>query len=129
MNINDLMIFIADTEKAHFRTKDDTGANQCAMLIWNRVRSFAGLEKLYLDDLPAYCPKCKSYHKVGTACVFSREYMIDKLVERDIESVKEGFEFQDNSFLDSVLRGKGFMPYNNLSDEQIAIEFKNLSGK
>jgi hypothetical protein len=56
--------FIERVEKAHFRTNEDTGANQNAMLIWNLVRAEAGLPPLDLRDLPAYCETHKMYHVI-----------------------------------------------------------------
>lgn len=46
-----LLDFITDVESRHFRTQYDTGANMNAMIIWNMVRKFAGLEELTRDDL------------------------------------------------------------------------------
>lgn len=57
-----LLRFIAETERAHFRTVHDHGANPHAMMFWNMLRKHAGLSELTLDDLPAWCPVCASYH-------------------------------------------------------------------
>ena len=38
-------------ERDHFRTVDDTGANGCAMLVWNALRKHAGLPPLGKEDL------------------------------------------------------------------------------
>lgn len=54
--------FIAETEKAYFRTQGDTGANLNALFIWNRVREYAGLPPLELKDLPALCEVHGCYH-------------------------------------------------------------------
>lgn len=54
--------FIARVEAAHFRTQDDTGANECALLIWNMVREFADKPRLRRRDLRSYCEPCKTYH-------------------------------------------------------------------
>lgn len=51
MDQQQLLDFIADVESRHFRTQYDTGANMNAMIIWNMVRKFAGLEELTRDDL------------------------------------------------------------------------------
>lgn len=53
---------IADVESRHFRTEADTGANECAMLVWNQLRNFAGLPNLTKAGLPTYCEVCKAYH-------------------------------------------------------------------
>jgi hypothetical protein len=57
-----LLRFIAETERKHFRTVADHGANPHSMMFWNMLRKFAGLSELTLDDLPAWCPTCKRYH-------------------------------------------------------------------
>jgi hypothetical protein len=124
--MTDLLKFIEALEKAHFRTKDDTGAHPNAMMIWNRVRVFAGLEQLTLDDLPALCNKCGNYHKQTSACIFTRQYMIEKLIERNIESIRTDLLLGDESFLDSILRGVEFIQYNNMSDEQVRDVFQEL---
>lgn len=54
--------FIAETEKAHFRTRGDTGANWHALFIWNRVRIYAGLPALLITDLPTQCKTHGCYH-------------------------------------------------------------------
>lgn len=51
MDQQQLLNFINDVESRHFRTQYDTGANMNAMIIWNMVRKFAGLEELTRDDL------------------------------------------------------------------------------
>lgn len=47
----ELMEFIEQTEKSHFRTASDTGANPNALFIWNLLREHAGLPRLTKDDL------------------------------------------------------------------------------
>lgn len=59
---------IAEVERAHFRTVDDTGAHPNAMLVWNAVRRHAGLNRVTLADLPAYCATCMEYHLSSDAC-------------------------------------------------------------
>ncbi len=49
----DLGEFIDDIEKCHFRTAHDTGANPCAMMIWNGLREWYGVDSLTIDDLHA----------------------------------------------------------------------------
>lgn len=50
-----LRALVDQVETAHFRTVDDTGANECAMLIWNIVRQAAGLSRITKANLPEYC--------------------------------------------------------------------------
>jgi hypothetical protein len=59
---HDLSRFISEVEASYFRSAYDTGANLNALLIWNLVRENAGLPRLKLTDLPAYCVTCNSYH-------------------------------------------------------------------
>lgn len=61
-NSNQLLKFIAETEKSHFRTINDFGANPHALAIWNMIRTYAGLAELLLEDLPTWCPVCERYH-------------------------------------------------------------------
>lgn len=49
-----LLPLIARVEKNYFRTVSDTGANECAMFVWNQVRQEAGLLPLRLSDLRAW---------------------------------------------------------------------------
>lgn len=58
--------FIAKTEASHFRTNSDTGANECAMLVWNMVRQHVGLPRLRLWDLPAWCVTHQKYHLINS---------------------------------------------------------------
>ena len=44
---------------------------------------------------------------------------------QDIVGIKQDMEFEDYSFICSVLEGEGWKQYNNLSDEQIEVEFKD----
>ena len=60
--------FIKEVEKAHFRTKADTGANSNALMIWNMVRQHAGLRRLTLEDLPGYCKEHDEFHVVNGEC-------------------------------------------------------------
>lgn len=46
-----LLEFIADVEECHFRTAHDTGANPNALMVWNILREYAGLQSLDKDDL------------------------------------------------------------------------------
>ena len=49
----------------------------------------------------------------------NREQMIDALVKRDIESILHSLANNDTSFLEDVLTGDGWVPYNQLTDEQL----------
>ena len=57
-----------------------------------------------------------------------RERIIDMLVKRDIESIVSDAARDDYSYLDSVLRGEGFTPYNQLSDDSLVIELTEYTG-
>lgn len=56
----------------------------------------------------------------------NREEMTDALVKRDIESIIDSLEYGDIEFLDAVLRGDGWVPYNQLTDEQLKTEWEEL---
>lgn len=62
---------IEEVEAEHFRTQEDTGANECAMTVWNCVRRKLGREPLIKSSLPAYCLTHKVYHiiKPDYGCV------------------------------------------------------------
>ena len=53
---------IAELERSYFRTVHDTGANEHAMLLMNALRGKAGLPRITLEDLPAWCEPCRNYH-------------------------------------------------------------------
>ena len=58
--------FVKSVEDRYFRTVHDTGANDNAMFVWNRVREeLCGLPVITLEDLPNYCKTCKKYHHTG----------------------------------------------------------------
>lgn len=59
---------VARVERSHFRTQHDTGANDCAMFIWNLVRVEAGLPRITLRDLPGWCEGCRAYHLPRAEC-------------------------------------------------------------
>lgn len=46
-----LIEFIEDVEKCNFRSGHDTGANSNALMVWNILREWAGMERLTSDDL------------------------------------------------------------------------------
>ena len=54
----------------------------------------------------------------------TREEMIDRMVRDDIGSIRKSLEKGDVSFLDSVLRGDGWVPYSRLSDEEVRREYR-----
>ena len=58
----------------------------------------------------------------------TREEMIDRMVCDDIGSIRQSLEKGDITFLDSVLRGEGWVPYNKLSDAQIVEEYRGREG-
>ena len=49
----------------------------------------------------------------------SREQMVNALVKRDIDWIIDGVLRNDHSFLWDVLTGDGWVPYNQLTDEQV----------
>ena len=55
-----------------------------------------------------------------------REQMIDLLVKRDIEWVIDGVFYDDHSFIIDVLKGDGWVPYNQLTDEQVLEAFLEM---
>lgn len=99
--MNDLIKLIDQVEKAHFRTVDDTGANSCAMLIWNIVRNEAGLPRLQLSDLPAYCKSCKRYHGNGECSA------------KSIAQVNAALKKAGHS--EELVKGKGYLYFSGPS--------------
>ena len=58
----------------------------------------------------------------------NRKEMTDALVKRDIENILWSYEqYYSVEFLDSVLRGDGFTPYNQLTDEQLKAEWEEIA--
>ena len=55
----------------------------------------------------------------------TREYMVDRMVMDDINSITESMYQDDVSFLDSVLRGDGWIPYNHIHDDAIVLEYES----
>lgn len=53
----------------------------------------------------------------------TRERVIQVLVNRDINTIKKDALEGDFSLLDSVLRGEGFVQYNNLTADSLLNEF------
>ena len=52
-----------------------------------------------------------------------RERMVDWMVEGDIDSILH-MNYGTLKFLDSVLRGEGWVQYNNMTDAQVAAKYK-----
>ena len=55
--------------------------------------------------------------------LMTREQKITDLIINDINSIIESYGYGDTSFIDSVLRGDGWIQYNNLTDEEIDTEW------
>jgi len=53
-----------------------------------------------------------------------REDMTNALVADDILSIRDSLAIDDESFLDAVLRGDGWIPYNQLTDEDLRKEYE-----
>lgn len=49
----------------------------------------------------------------------NREQMVNALVKRDIDWIVDGVLSNDHTFLSDVLTGDGWIPYNQLTDEQV----------
>ena len=45
--------------------------------------------------------------------------MVNALVKRDIDWIIDGVLSNDHAFLTDVLTGNGWVPYNQLTDEQV----------
>ena len=56
----------------------------------------------------------------------SREEMTNALVDYYIESIIHDLAIDDHSFLDAVLRGDGWVPFNQLTDEQLKTEYDEV---
>ena len=57
----------------------------------------------------------------------TREEMIDALVEYHIDDITNG-SIVESEFLSDVLRGDGWVPYNQLTDEEIKAQYQELIG-
>ena len=55
----------------------------------------------------------------------TRDEMVDALVEWDIMTIREAMYDNDAEFLDAVLRGEGWIPYNQLTDQQVLEEYQD----
>jgi hypothetical protein len=54
----------------------------------------------------------------------TREEMVDLLVKWDISTIRDDLFSDETFFLDAVLRGDGWTPYNQLTDEQVLAEYE-----
>tara|TARA_R100001510_G_C7459792_1_gene80813 strand:+ start:130 stop:342 length:213 start_codon:yes stop_codon:yes gene_type:complete len=54
-----------------------------------------------------------------TDAVKTRETMVNALIDRDIAWIEEGYIHGDRELLWAVLSGEGWIPYNQLTDEQV----------
>jgi len=70
------------------------------------------------------CDGCKEEPCVCTQILPTYEEMIDALVEKDIQSIIWSLQLDDTDFLNAVLRGDGWIPYNQLTDLQLHEEYK-----
>lgn len=57
-----------------------------------------------------------------------RERIIEMLVSRDIATIVSDAARDDYSYLDAVLRGEGFTPYKDLSDDSLVTELVEYTG-
>lgn len=56
----------------------------------------------------------------------SREEMTEALVDYYIESIIHDLAMNVHSFLDAVLRDGGWVPFNQLTDEQLKTEYDEV---
>ena len=53
----------------------------------------------------------------------NRQAMIERLVEDDIQTIKDAMQYRDIEYLDFIL--KSGIVYNKMSDERLIEEFEN----
>jgi SOS response regulatory protein OraA/RecX len=53
----------------------------------------------------------------------SKKEMINELVEQDIDDIRQAIYQDDFEFLDRVLKGEGFVPYNKRDMDEIKQEY------
>lgn len=53
----------------------------------------------------------------------TREEMVERLVEWDVYVIKDCALSNDTEFLRAVLTGEGWVPYNQLSDDEVKGEY------
>jgi hypothetical protein len=51
--------------------------------------------------------------------VKTREMMVNALIETDIALIENSYTYGDREFLWAILSGDGWIPYNQLTDEQV----------
>ena len=56
----------------------------------------------------------------------NREEKTNALIENDIKSIKESSVHENYEFLWAVLSGVGWVPYNQLTDEQLDTEYNEM---
>lgn len=57
--------------------------------------------------------------------MMTKKQMINELVRQDIDDIRQALYQNDIEFLDRVLRGEGWKPYNQLSKVYIKEEYKS----
>ncbi len=55
----------------------------------------------------------------------TRQQMIDRMVRDDLGMIRRNLEKHDVEFIDAVLRGEGWVPYNQLTDQQVKEEYED----
>lgn len=53
----------------------------------------------------------------------TRQQKTDDLIINDINMIIEAYSYGDTNFVDSVLRGEGWKPYNQLTNEELDNEY------
>ena len=56
----------------------------------------------------------------------TREEKVEALVTRDIKVIKGAILQEDHIYLNEILRGEGWVQYNNMTDPQIDAEYEEL---
>ena len=57
----------------------------------------------------------------------NRQEMTDALVEWYIESILRDLAIEDYFFIDAALRGDGWVPFDQLTDEQLKVEWEEIA--
>lgn len=57
---------------------------------------------------------------------WSKDEKINALIENDIKSIEDSLLLGDKEFLWAVLSGDGWVPYNQLTDEQIDVSYEEM---
>lgn len=57
----------------------------------------------------------------------TRDEMVERMIKDDIQAIRDIWvaDYNDVEFLYSVLSGEGWVPYNQLTDEQVVEEYEN----